>query len=86
MKTKQEILTALAHSGDDKLLLAGLLDKEQTCEQRGYLTPTKFLDLKQRALCTDAVRLAGATGLRSARLSVLRNVIGESRTGVSPVL
>ena len=29
LKTKQEILTALAHSGDDKLLLAGLLDKEQ---------------------------------------------------------
>ena len=54
LKTKQEILTALAHSGDDKLLLAGLLDKEQTCEQRGYLTHTKFLDLKQRALCTDA--------------------------------
>ncbi len=51
-------------SGDDKLLLAGLLldKKEQTCEQRGYLTHTKFLDLKQRALCTDAVRLAGATG------------------------
>ena len=63
LKTKQEILTALAHSGDDKLLLAGLLDKEQTCEQRGYLTHTKFLDLKQRALCTDAVRLAGATGI-----------------------
>ena len=62
LKTKQEILTALAHSGDDKLLLAGLLDKEQTCEQRGYLTHTKFLDLKQRALCTDAVRLAGVTG------------------------
>ena len=62
LKTKQEILTALAHRGDDKLLLAGLLDKEQTCEQRGYLTHTKFLDLKQRALCTDAVRLAGATG------------------------
>ena len=62
LKTKQEILTALAHSGDDKLLLAGLLDKEQTCEQRGYLTHTKFLDLKQRALCTDAVRLAGGTG------------------------
>ena len=30
-------------------------------------------------------RLAGATGLRSARLSVLRDVIGESWTGVSPV-
>lgn len=62
MKTKQEILTALAHSGDEKLLLAGLLDKEQTCRQRGYLTHTKFLDLNERALCMDAVRLAGASG------------------------
>ena len=62
MKTKQEILTALAHSGDEKLLLAGLLDKEQTCRQRGYLTHTKFLDLNERALSTDAVRLAGASG------------------------
>ncbi len=62
MKSKQEILTALAHSGEDRLLLAGLLDKEQTCDTRGYVTHTRFLDLKQRALCTDAVRLAGATG------------------------
>ena len=63
LKTKQEILTALAHSGDDKLLLAGLLrQRSRRAEQRGYLTHTKFLDLKQRALCTDAVRLAGATG------------------------
>lgn len=28
LKTKQEILTALAHSGDDKLLLQDCSDKE----------------------------------------------------------
>lgn len=62
MKSKNEILAALARSNDDRLLLAGLLDKEQTCMSRGYLTHTKFLDLNERAKCTDAVRLAGATG------------------------
>ena len=41
--------------------------------------------LKIRGSVSLRARLAGATGLRSARLSVLRNVIGESWTGVSPV-
>ena len=62
MKSKQEILSALARSDSERLLLAGLLDKEQTCMSRGYLTHTKFLDLNERAKCTDAVRLAGAAG------------------------
>lgn len=60
MKTKNEILTALAHSAEERLLLAGLLDKEQTCRGRGYLTHTKFLDMNERALCAQAVRLCGA--------------------------
>ena len=38
MKSKQEILAALARSNEERLLLAGLLDKEQTCVSRGYLT------------------------------------------------
>ncbi|MDO4270909.1 MAG: YlmH/Sll1252 family protein [Eubacteriales bacterium] len=62
MKSKNEILAALARSDDERLLLAGLLDKEQTCASRGYLTHTKFLDLNERALCAEAVRLAGASG------------------------
>ena len=62
MKSRNEILAALARSDSDRLLLAGLLDKEQTCMSRGYLTHTKFLDLNERAKCTDAVRLAGASG------------------------
>ena len=52
MKTKHEILTALAHSGEEKILLASLLDKEQTCETRGYATSTRFLSMSERALCT----------------------------------
>ena len=61
MKTKHEILTALAHSGEEKILLASLLDKEQTCETRGYATRTRFLSMSERALCTEAVHQAGAT-------------------------
>ena len=62
MKTKHEILTALAHSGEEKILLASLLDKEQTCDARGYLTSTRFLSMSERALCTEAVLQAGASG------------------------
>ena len=62
MKTKHEILTALAHSGEEKILLASLLDKEQTCETRGYATRTRFLSMSERALCTEAVHQAGSTG------------------------
>nr|WP_302651819.1 YlmH/Sll1252 family protein [uncultured Agathobaculum sp.] len=62
MKSKHEILTALARSDSERLLLAGLLDKEQACSLRGYLTHTRFLDLNERAKCTEAVRLAGVTG------------------------
>ena len=62
MKSRNDILNALGGTGEERLLLAGLLDKEQTCETRGYLTHTKFLSMNERALCTEAVRLCGATG------------------------
>ena len=62
MKTKNEILTALGGTSEERLLVAGLLDKEQTCRTRGYLTHTKFLSMGERARCMEAVRLAGATG------------------------
>lgn len=44
------------------MLLAQLFDKEQTCMQRGYLTHTRFLDLNERALCTEAIWQMGASG------------------------
>lgn len=62
MKSKNEILTALGGTSEERLLLAGLLDKEQTCRERSYLTHTKFLSMGERAKCSEAVRLAGAAG------------------------
>lgn len=60
MKSKSEILKALGAAGEEKLLLASLLDKEQACETRGYLTHTRFLSMGERALCAQALRLCGA--------------------------
>lgn len=62
MKSKQEILAALGGTSEERLLVAGLLDKEQTCRERSYLTHTKFLSMGERARCMEAVRLAGAAG------------------------
>lgn len=62
MKTKEEIIRALAQTDADKLLLAGLLDKLETCQARCYATHTRFLDLRERTLCTKAIELAGAAG------------------------
>lgn len=59
MKTKAEILRALARTDEDKVLLAGLMDKLETCQMRGYPTNTRFLDLRERAIAAEAVRLAG---------------------------
>lgn len=61
LRSKQEILQALARTAEEKVLLASLIDKEQTCVSRGYLTHTRFLDLNERALCAEAVRLLGAS-------------------------
>lgn len=57
---REKILRALAQDGDDRLLLAGVLDKLETCRTRNYLTATRFLDMRERALVQQAVRMAGA--------------------------
>ncbi|MGE4548652.1 MAG: RNA-binding protein [Intestinibacillus sp.] len=59
MKTKAEILRALAQTEEDRVLLAQALDKLDTCRTRGYQTNTRFLDLRERTLVAEAVRLAG---------------------------
>lgn len=60
MKSKSEILHALAQTGEDHILLARALDKLEMCRARSYQTNTKFLDIRERALVEQAVRLAGA--------------------------
>ncbi len=58
MKTRTEILCALAQDEDDRLLLARLLDRLDASEN--YPTATRFLSPRERTLAEDAVRLAGA--------------------------
>lgn len=59
MKTKAEIVAALAQTEDDRILLASLLDKAHTCQMQSYMTHTKFLDPREHALCAQALQLAG---------------------------
>ncbi len=57
---RDKIYRALAQDGGDRLLLAGALDKLETCRERNYLTATRFLDMRERALVQQAMRMAGA--------------------------
>lgn len=59
MKSKQELVRALAQNDDDRILLAGALDKLETCRRRCCQTATRFLDLRQRELVRQAVWQAG---------------------------
>lgn len=61
MKTRPEILRALAADEDDRLLLAQLLDRLEACRERSYLTSTRFLTPRERTLAEEAVRLSGAS-------------------------
>ncbi len=61
MKTKKEILDSLAGSRDERMLLAGLLDKEQASRHHSCPTHSKFLSMGEHALCSNALRLAGAS-------------------------
>lgn len=63
MKTKKEIISALARTEDDRLLLAQVLDKAQECETRGYLTHTRFLNMTERAMAEAAARQMGGGAL-----------------------
>ena len=59
MKTKAEILRALAQTKDDHILLSQVLDKLDACRTRSYPVHTRFLDLRERTLTVQALRLAG---------------------------
>lgn len=59
MKQKQDIIHSLAQNEDDKILIASILDKLKTCLMKNYITNTRFLDLRQRAIAERAINEAG---------------------------
>ncbi len=61
MKTQEQVIAALAKTLEDKLLLRQLFDRFAVSQERAYLTHTRFLDLRERTLCTQAVHQAGLT-------------------------
>ncbi len=59
MKQKQDIVRSLAQNEEDAVLIASVLDKLETCMMRNYITNTRFLDIRQRAIVHRAVIEAG---------------------------
>lgn len=59
IKTQEQVIQALAKNAQDKLLLRQLFERIAVSQERAYLTHTRFLDLRERTLCTQAVQQAG---------------------------
>lgn len=56
---KNAIITRIAHSSEDKLLLARVLDKYEQKERRGIPTATAFLSPREQAMTLSALHTAG---------------------------
>lgn len=61
MKTVEQIVHACAQTPQDRMLIVQLLEKDVVCQQRAYMTYTRFLDLRERTLCMRVAQQAGIT-------------------------
>ena len=61
IKTQEQVIQALSKTAQDKLLLRQLFERFAVSQERAYLTHTRFLDLRERTLCTQAVQQSGMT-------------------------
>ena len=62
MAVKARWLDALAADGEERVLLASLMDRYQRMDQRQYLTASHFLDLGQQALAQRAFSFTRGEG------------------------
>ena len=62
MADKARWLDALAADGEERVLLASLMDRYQRMDQRQYLTASHFLDLGQQALAQRAFSFTRGEG------------------------
>ena len=56
---KRELLDRFARDGDQRLLLARVLDQQQRADQRGVPTHTGFLSPAEQAALTDLLNACG---------------------------
>lgn len=59
--TKTQLLDRFSHTGEDRILLARILDKEEAARLRGLPAYTGFLSPAEQALCQDLLKAAGAS-------------------------
>lgn len=59
--TKTQLLDRFSRTGEDRILLARILDQEETARLRGLPACTVFLSPAEQALCQDLLAAAGTT-------------------------
>lgn len=75
MAAKREDILKLAQSPEDRVLLGQLLDKRRQAEHYVQPASTAFLDLRQQALCRQALQgLAGGWSLEGGFVQAERRV------------
>lgn len=65
MAKSSDMFSSIAHTQEERILLAQIAEKAEACREKCYLTCTKFLDMHETAL---AVRLVKTLGGGNARL------------------
>ncbi len=65
---KGRLLDRLGAAGEDRMLLAKVLDRAEQADSRGTAAATDFLSPQQQALAMDLLRLAGVSETRYVRL------------------
>ncbi len=62
MREKEKLFQNLAASGEDRMFLAHVLDRQRVCREQNYMTHTKFMDLRQRSLAAACLEQSGDRG------------------------
>ncbi|MDO4175518.1 MAG: YlmH/Sll1252 family protein [Eubacteriales bacterium] len=64
MEKRNDIFGGLARTQEERILLAQVADKAETCRERSYLTYTKFLDMHEAALAARLLHTLGSIRAR----------------------
>lgn len=59
MKQRDELIKKLGQSAEERMMLARVLEKADTCREKCYVTSTRFLDMREAALAEEILHQRG---------------------------
>ena len=63
MASTNDIISGIARTQEERILLTQIAQKAETCREKCYLTHTKFLDMHEAALADRLLRGLGERGI-----------------------